>query len=50
MDAAFQWQGAYLIGRTASGRVTVELLQINGAFRVVLREELIEEGVFPPTK
>ena len=44
----FRWQGAYLIGRTAVGRVTVALLQINDDYRVELREELIDEGVFPP--
>src|SRR5262245_29783000 len=44
----FRWQGAYLIGRTPVGRVTVAVLQINDPFRVSLREGLIEEGVFPP--
>ena len=34
--------------RTAVGRVTVELLQINDPFRVEVREELMEEGLFPP--
>ena len=44
----FRWQGAYLIGRTPVGRVTVTLLHINDTLRVELREELIAEGVFPP--
>ncbi|MGA7500565.1 MAG: HNH endonuclease signature motif containing protein [Isosphaeraceae bacterium] len=44
----FRWQGAYLIGRTPVGRVTVALLHINDRYRVELREQLIEEGVFPP--
>jgi len=44
----FRWQGAYLIGRTPVGRVTVALLHINDEYRVELREGLIEEGVFPP--
>lgn len=44
----FRWEGPYLRGRKASGRVTVSLLKINDAFRVELRGELIEEGVFPP--
>lgn len=35
-------------GWTAIGRVTVSLFKINQVFRVELREELIEEGVFPP--
>jgi 5-methylcytosine-specific restriction endonuclease McrA len=44
----FRWRGAYLIGRTPVGRVTVDLLHINDPFRVELREALIEEDVFPP--
>jgi hypothetical protein len=44
----FQWDGAKLIGLTPTGRVTIEVLQINDPFRLELREELIEEGVFPP--
>ena len=44
----FRWEGAYLVGRTAIGPVTVALLKINDPFRVELRQELIEEGVFPP--
>jgi hypothetical protein len=31
------------------GRVTVAVLRINEPFRVEVREELITEGVFPPT-
>ena len=44
----FRWQGAYLIGRTAIGRVTVAVLNINDPFRLELRGCLIEEGLFPP--
>ncbi len=44
----FAWEGPYLRGRTAIGRVTVAVFQINQVFRVELREVLIEEGVFPP--
>jgi HNH endonuclease len=44
----FRWEGPHLVGRTAIGRVTVALLQINDSFRVELREMLIAEGVFPP--
>jgi hypothetical protein len=44
----FRWQGAYLIGRTPIGRVTIALLHINDDYRVELREGLIEEGLFPP--
>jgi len=45
----FRWRGPYLIGRTPVGRLTVALLQINDTLRVELREELIEEGGFPPS-
>ncbi|MCC6418215.1 MAG: HNH endonuclease [Gemmataceae bacterium] len=44
----FRWRGAYLIGRTPVGRVTVAVLHLNDPFRVELREGLIEEGHFPP--
>ena len=41
-----RWEGPNLIGRTAIGRVTIELLRINDPFRVEFREELIDEGAF----
>jgi hypothetical protein len=44
----FHWSGAELLGRTAIGRVTVVVLGINLPDRVLLRQALIEEGVFPP--
>jgi HNH endonuclease len=44
----FHWEGAYLRGRTAVGRVTIDVLNINDPLRVELRQELIEEGIFPP--
>lgn len=44
----FRWEGPYLVGRTAIGRVTIELLKINDPFRVEFREELMAEGLFPP--
>jgi HNH endonuclease len=44
----FRWQGAYLIGRTPIGRVTIAVLNINDPLRVELREGLIAEGLFPP--
>jgi len=43
----FRWEGAYLVGLTPMGRVLVELLNINDPLRVELREELIEEDLFP---
>ncbi len=44
----FRWNGPFLEGRSAVGRVTVALLHINDPFRVELREGLIEERLFPP--
>jgi len=45
-SAHFRWNGGYLVGRTAIGRVTVALLHINDELRVELRESLIAEGLF----
>ena len=44
----FRWQGSYVFGRTAIGRVTVAVLRMNDPLRVELRQNLIDEGVFPP--
>jgi hypothetical protein len=44
----FRWGGPMLIGRTAIGRTTVALLEINLPARAALRASLIEEGQFPP--
>lgn len=44
----FRWVGPVLVGRTAIGRVTIFVLNINDPLRLALREELIEDGVFPP--
>jgi hypothetical protein len=43
----FRWKGPYLLGRTAVGRVTVAVLNINDPFRIALRRELIEDRLFP---
>jgi hypothetical protein len=43
----FRWQGALLVGRTPIGRATIAVLAINLPLRVRLRQELIDEGVFP---
>ncbi|HEU5115096.1 MAG TPA: HNH endonuclease signature motif containing protein [Isosphaeraceae bacterium] len=42
----FRYEGPLLIGRTAIGRTTVEVLDINCEEAVILREALIEEGLF----
>jgi hypothetical protein len=41
----FRWEGAKLRGRTAIGRTTIRVLQINARLRVLLREELITAGL-----
>jgi hypothetical protein len=43
----FAWEGALLVGRTLTGRATVDVLAINLPHRLELRMALIEEGVFP---
>ena len=42
----FEWNKGWLIGRTAIGRVTIDVLAINLPYRWELRVALIEEGVF----
>ena len=42
----FYYEGAVLIGRTAIGRTTIRVLQINCDEAVTLRESLISEGLF----
>ena len=44
----FRWKGAYLLGRSAIGRVTIKVLRINDALRVELRQNLIDEGSWRP--
>jgi uncharacterized protein (TIGR02646 family) len=41
----FRWDGPYLVGKTAIGRVTIEVLGINEPIRVALRAELIDQGL-----
>lgn len=42
----FRWSGPVLSGRTAIGRVTIQVLQINCEAAVTLRESLMAEGRF----
>jgi HNH endonuclease len=42
----FRYEGGTLIGRTAIGRTTVDVLRINHPQRVALREILLAAGVF----
>jgi 5-methylcytosine-specific restriction endonuclease McrA len=43
----FGWEKAALIGKTAIGRTTVDVLAINDRDRVALRQELLDQGLFP---
>lgn len=40
----FHWQGALLLGKTAIGRATIDVLRINDADCVERREELMGSG------
>jgi hypothetical protein len=45
----FRYNGPTLIGRTAVGRTTIQVLQINCEEQVMLRTALMAEGLFPPS-
>jgi 5-methylcytosine-specific restriction endonuclease McrA len=45
----FRWDGPYLVGRTAAGRATIEVLEINHPDAVRARQALIDEGLPPGT-
>lgn len=47
-DYHFRLDGPLIVGRTAIGRVTVAVLNMNAELMAALRMELIAEGVFPP--
>jgi hypothetical protein len=42
----FRYEGGRLIGRTAIGRTTIEVLDINRPNRVAIRETLMAAGAF----
>jgi HNH endonuclease len=44
----FRWELTLLVGKTKTGIVTVQVLNINDPARVMLRENLLFEGRFPP--
>lgn len=44
----FRWNGPVILGRTAVGRVTVDLLNMNDPEFVLLRSYLIEDGLLRP--
>ncbi|HEV7509849.1 MAG TPA: HNH endonuclease signature motif containing protein [Thermoanaerobaculia bacterium] len=43
----FRWQGARLFGRTATGRATVEALEMNRPLIIAIREEESTRGRHP---
>ncbi|MBW3600692.1 MAG: HNH endonuclease [Planctomycetes bacterium] len=49
-EAHFEWDGPRIVGRTPIGRATVAALDMNAPSRVAFRQQLIDEGVFPPPK
>jgi hypothetical protein len=42
----FRWDGPLLVGRTAIGRTTIRVLQINCEEALTLRASLMDEGLF----
>ena len=44
----FRWAGPILTARTAVGRATVAVLQLNTVERIELRMLLVNQGLFPP--
>ena len=46
----FRWDGATIIGRTAVGRVSVEMMNLNEEQAVLTRAVLIREGQIDPSK
>jgi hypothetical protein len=44
----FRWEQTTLVGKTMFGKVTAQVLNINKESRVMLRENLLFEGRFPP--
>lgn len=46
----FKFDGVRIVGLTAEGRATVQLLQLNCFERLVERSELMRAGRFPPQR
>ena len=44
----FAWDGPLLVGKTAVGKTTIQVLNMNHPDRVELRRILIAAGIFPP--
>jgi hypothetical protein len=46
----FKWAGPVLIGKSRSGRATIQVLNMNDEFAIAVRQSLIDEGIFPPIR
>jgi HNH endonuclease len=46
----FQWQGMVVVGRTPTGRATVEALQMNRPLILAIRQEEADRGRHPPPR
>ena len=46
----FRWEHTILVGKTKTVVVTAQVLSINDPARVMLRENLLFEGRFPPVE
>jgi hypothetical protein len=46
-DSHFSCRGALIVGLTPTGRATVQVLGMNGAYRVDVRGELVAQGLYP---
>ena len=44
----FRLDGAHFAGRTAKGRITIQVLAMNAPDFLAVRETLMQEGSFPP--
>lgn len=49
-DRHFRWDGPFVVGKTAIGRVTIAVLAMNDLLLVKARREWIAEGSFPPSR
>jgi hypothetical protein len=44
----FRWDGPFLVGRTRTARATIAVLAINDPAFIMVRQTLIDAGLFPP--
>ena len=46
----FQWDGVLMVGRTTTGRATVDQLRMNRLLILAIRQEEVERGRHPPPR